>query len=126
MKCLGAETPRSGGGPNLHTTLQIQMGVRVRTDRRPLPAARAETEGPGWKWTGWGEAIYLGFAQVLLGPLEPQPEVRGVGPALEGTELDPEDALHGQPLAVHAGFGLVLHLEPFLDQRFAPRQEHGC
>lgn len=77
----------------------------------------------GW---GWGEAVYLGFAHVLPGPLELQPEVGGVRAALEGVQLDPEDALHLQPLPLHSGLRFGLHHEPFLRRRVAPGQEHGC
>lgn len=75
---------------------------------------------------GWREAIYLGFAQVLPGPLELQPEVGGVRAALEGVEFDPKDALHLEPLPLHAGLGFGRHHDPFLRWGVAPGQEHGC
>lgn len=77
---------------------------------------------------GWGreEAVYLGFAHVLLGPLELQPEVGAVRTALVGVQLHPEDALHLQPLPLHTGLRFGLHHDPFLSGRVAPCQEHGC
>lgn len=92
-----------------------------------LPRAAGRERGlagrGGW---GWGQVVYLGFAHVLLGPLQLQPEVGGIWAALEGVQLDPEDALHLQSLPLHPGLRFGLHHEPFLRRRVAPGQEHGC
>lgn len=135
------EAERKKGTRGKEPRLQIWKGRRPahylpaivpnpgpRTSGDPcLPGAGERERGRagrgGW---GWGRAVYLGFAHVLLGPLELQPEVGGVWAALEGVQLDPEDALHLQPLPLHPGLGLGLHHEPFLRRRVAPGQEHGC
>jgi hypothetical protein len=60
------------------------------------------------------EAVYLGLAHVLSGPLKLQPEVGSVRAALEGVQLDPEDALHLELLPPHPRLRFCLHHEPFL------------
>lgn len=94
--------------------------------RSPPGAGERERGLAGRDELGWREAVYLGFAQVLLGPLELQPEVGGVRAALEGVQFDPEDALHLLPLPLHPRLRFALHHDPFLRGRVAPGQEHGC
>lgn len=90
-----------------------------------LAAGRARGLAGRGGW-GRGDAVYLGFAHVLPGPLELQPEIGAVRAALESVQLDSEDALHLQALPLHAGLGFGLHHDPFLRRRVAPGQEHGC
>lgn len=128
----GCRSGEAGNGPvpARHTAQSRSGGLWG-----PLPP-RFGGEGGG----KWGEgrekglagsdkrpdAVYLGFAHVLPGSLELQPEVGGVRAALESVQLDPEDALHLLPLPLHPGLRLGLHHEPFLRRRVAPGQEHGC
>lgn len=124
----GWESGKAGGWPSTCPPYcRLQVGGPLGT---PVsPGAGAQERGLAGRdkcGVGWEEAVYLGFAHVLPGPLKLQPEVRVVRAALEGVQLDPEDALHLQPLPLHPGLRFGLHHNPFLRRRVAPGQEHGC
>lgn len=126
---------RVGKEPGLQIWRDWKMAHYLQTKLPDLGLGTSEDHlspvGEGGIWlegTGgaWKEAVYLGFAGVLPGPLKLQPEIGGVGAALEGVQLDPEDALHLQPLPLHPRLRFCLHHEPFLSRGITPRQEHGC
>ena len=120
----GCRSGKAGGWPSTCPPYcRIQVGGPLGT---PGGGGGGEEREKGLAGSDrWGEAFYLGSAHVLPGPLELQPEVGGVRAALESVQLDPEDALHLQPLPLHPGLRLGLHHEPFLRRRVAPGQEHG-